>query len=299
MTQPIRPLSAPPAPIAMPQLLNPASIHSEPSTMLAATLQRLSSIPAHPDQVPVLPQKKTPSQRAKKRKPISTSIEHTQDSAHSYSSLQQSAAVNSPEKQKEWVIQSPENSHPTYEHLHFTGPAPGLNDCEKPPMTPKGVFDMFLTDEIINSIVEKSYLYQLSERFRFGTEKEASRHRQRVNGYANTDSESGESSNEDEDARPKKGRRVIEKVCPKITEEELRRIIVILLLSAVHNKGSYKSLWSTNPFEATPIFKHKMPRDHFLELMSFLHFADDKNVSDNDSRDRFHKAQGIFELFNQ
>jgi hypothetical protein len=106
----------------------------------------------------------------------------THNTAQYNSTLVQSASSQGSEKQKEWFILTPEQPHPIYEHFQFIGPVLGLNDCENPPITPKGVFDLFLTDKIVNFILEKSNSFRLSERYWFGTEKAKPRHCQMVNG---------------------------------------------------------------------------------------------------------------------
>jgi hypothetical protein len=79
-----------------------------------------------------------------------------------------------------------------------------------------------------------------------------------------------------------------------LTKDELKKVTVILLLSAIHNKVSFKLLWSTNPYEATPIFAKIMSRDRFLDILSILHFSDDIETDD-----KFHKVRQLINMFNE
>lgn len=103
-------------------------------------------------------------------------------------------------------------------------------------MSPIELFELFMTDDIIDFLVEESNKYAL---------------------YKN---------------------------CPNpcITQSEMRCFLAILIVSGYDRKPSKKSYWdSGDDLRNTAVYK-AMRRDRFVEIMKFLHCADNTNLIAND-----------------
>lgn len=63
---------------------------------------------------------------------------------------------------------------------------------------------------------------------------------------------------------------------------ELYVFFALLMLMGHIRKHVLKEYWILNDITATPVFAKYMPRDRFLSLLRFLHFADNSHPNDND-----------------
>ena len=73
----------------------------------------------------------------------------------------------------------------------------------------------------------------------------------------------------------------------------------ILLMGHIH-KDKIHDYWSTNELIETPMFRKIMPRDRFISILKFLHFADNDGKPSKNSLDydRLWKIRNIFDKLN-
>lgn len=77
------------------------------------------------------------------------------------------------------------------------------------------------------------------------------------------------------------------------TPRELLVFIALIMLMALCKKHVLEHYWRNDALIPTPIFPKYMPRDRFLLLLSFLHFADNETP---DADDRIWKVREIFSM---
>lgn len=69
---------------------------------------------------------------------------------------------------------------------------------------------------------------------------------------------------------------------PNITEEELKVFIGVLLLSGYNRKPGKKFLWDSEKDMGNEMVIQSMRRDRFIEIMKFMHCADNNEINQND-----------------
>ncbi|XP_054722415.1 piggyBac transposable element-derived protein 4-like [Uloborus diversus] len=84
------------------------------------------------------------------------------------------------------------------------------------------------------------------------------------------------------------------------TTEELKRFIALTLLMGHIDKDDICEYWSKDELIETPIFGKSMSRDRYLQILKFLHFANNENSPDrNDPNyDRLWKIREVFDHIN-
>jgi len=80
-------------------------------------------------------------------------------------------------------------------------------------------------------------------------------------------------------------------------KNEMAVLLGMMLHMGLVYKPRLSMYWSTDELFYTPIFSSVMPRDRFLILIRFLHFADNSacDVSDP-ARDRLHKIRPVLDF---
>lgn len=69
---------------------------------------------------------------------------------------------------------------------------------------------------------------------------------------------------------------------PSITKEEFKVFIGILLLSGYNRKPGKKFLWDSKKDMGNELVIQSMRRDRFIEIMKFIHCADNNEINEND-----------------
>ncbi|XP_054719016.1 glycerol-3-phosphate acyltransferase 3-like [Uloborus diversus] len=84
------------------------------------------------------------------------------------------------------------------------------------------------------------------------------------------------------------------------TTEELKRFIALTLLMGHIDKDDICEYWSKDELIETPIFGKSMSRDRYLQILKFLHFANNENSPDqnNPNYDRLWKIREVFDHIN-
>ena len=81
---------------------------------------------------------------------------------------------------------------------------------------------------------------------------------------------------------------------------EMLSFFGIIILMGILHKPRLAMYWSTDTVLSTPIFKEIMNRDRFLNLLRFLHFADNRNHNPADpDNDRLYKIREIINMIKQ
>ena len=70
-----------------------------------------------------------------------------------------------------------------------------------------------------------------------------------------------------------------------VTENEMKAWISIYLNKGLITKPNINCYWSTDPVLSTPIFLSVMSRTQFLQILRYLHLADNSCAPLNDSAD--------------
>ena len=83
-----------------------------------------------------------------------------------------------------------------------------------------------------------------------------------------------------------------------VTESEMKAWISIYLNMGLITKPNINCYWSTNPVLSTPFFPAVMPRTRFLQILRYLHFADNSCSPPHDSADynKLYKIQPFLDL---
>lgn len=63
-----------------------------------------------------------------------------------------------------------------------------------------------------------------------------------------------------------------------LTVDELRIFLGLTINMGHVRKGSLESYWSTDPLLATPLFGNIMSRNRYLQILRFLHFANNEEI---------------------
>lgn len=66
-----------------------------------------------------------------------------------------------------------------------------------------------------------------------------------------------------------------------LTVDELRIFLGLTINMGHVRKGSLESYWSTDPLLATPLFGNIMPRNRYLQILRFLHFANNEEIENH------------------
>ena len=83
-----------------------------------------------------------------------------------------------------------------------------------------------------------------------------------------------------------------------VSVEEMKGWVSIYLCIGIINKPNIPSYWSTDPMLSTPFFGATMSRTRFLQILRYLHFADNSLVPRPDSPDfnKLYKIQPLLDL---
>ncbi|XP_043473691.1 piggyBac transposable element-derived protein 4-like [Leptopilina heterotoma] len=66
-----------------------------------------------------------------------------------------------------------------------------------------------------------------------------------------------------------------------LTVEELRKFLALSILMGHARKGNLKDYWSTDPLLSTPIFREVMTRNRYLQILKYIHFQDNEEITDH------------------
>ena len=128
----------------------------------------------------------------------------------------------------------------------FTGNA-GIKANISSDTKPSDIYNLFLTDELLEVIVAKTNRYASQ----FLATHNVKPH-SRATAWRETD------------------------------VEEIRKLIGLVFLMGVVRKPTVDSYWSGNSLIATPFFPRTMPRDRFSLLLKFLHFSNSEDAPADD-----------------
>ena len=83
-----------------------------------------------------------------------------------------------------------------------------------------------------------------------------------------------------------------------VTESEMKAWISIYLNMGLITKPNINCYWSTHPVLSTPFFPSVMSRTRFLQILRYLHFADNSCAPPHDSADynKLYKIQPFLDL---
>ena len=66
------------------------------------------------------------------------------------------------------------------------------------------------------------------------------------------------------------------------TQEEMSVFMAMIILMGIMPKPNIKLYWTRDSVLETPFFPNTMPRDRFMALLAYLHFADNNHADVND-----------------
>ena len=96
---------------------------------------------------------------------------------------------------------------------------------------------------------------------------------------------------------PKRGRKHTE--WSDVTIPELKTWLGLMLaMGIVQKKGRLGEYWSTHWLTQTPGFNDTMPRNRFLQILRYLHFVDNEDVS-IDKTNKMWKVQNVLDYLNK
>ena len=83
-----------------------------------------------------------------------------------------------------------------------------------------------------------------------------------------------------------------------VSIEEMKASLALYLCMGILNKPNIKSYWSTDPILSTPFFPAAMSRTRFVQILCYLHFADNNHAPRPDSPDynKLYKIQPVLDL---
>ena len=83
-----------------------------------------------------------------------------------------------------------------------------------------------------------------------------------------------------------------------VSVEEMKAWLALYLCMGIVNKPNIKSYWSTDPILSTPFFPATMSRTRFVQILRYLHFADNNLAPRPDSPDynKLYKIQPVLDL---
>ena len=95
---------------------------------------------------------------------------------------------------------------------------------------------------------------------------------------------------------PKRGRKHTE--WSDVSIPELKTWLGLMLaMGIVQKKGRLGEYWSTHWLTQTPGFNDMMPRNRFLQILRYLHFVDNEDVS-IDKTNKMWKVQNVLDYHN-
>ena len=74
------------------------------------------------------------------------------------------------------------------------------------------------------------------------------------------------------------------------TQEEMSVFMAMIILMGIMPKPNMKLYWTRDSVLETPFFPNTMPRDRFMALLAYLHFADNNHA---DVNDRLYKIRPV------
>ena len=80
--------------------------------------------------------------------------------------------------------------------------------------------------------------------------------------------------------------------------EEMKKFVGLTFLMGLVDKAQLRNYWSTDPLIYTPSFQDAMPRDRFLNLLSFIHLVDNEQAipRSQDGFDPLYKIRPIYDI---
>lgn len=156
---------------------------------------------------------------------------------------------------KEWV---------TWESAPFSPNIPAFTEASGPlitlPVTVKDYVELFLTDELMDNIVEQTNLYAAQ----FISKQDTLPARSRVNGWK------------------------------QVVQDDIRRYIGLTILMGLNSLPSIHDHWSTNVLYYNPVYSAVMSRNRYQIISKFIHFANNLEFNQNDpNRDRLFKIRPL------
>jgi len=145
------------------------------------------------------------------------------------------------------------------DEIPFTG-TPGFLFMNEPHETPSELYKLFLTDEILDIIVNETNFYAANF-----LATHASRNKQQY------------------------------KKWKEVTKEELLKVVGIIFIMGMVKKPTISDYWSTDPLISTPVFRKVMVRDRFLIILKFLHFSHDGPMTATDRLFKFRNIQNLLQ----
>ena len=135
--------------------------------------------------------------------------------------------------------------------FQFTG-SPGVKNIPTNPTCPLEVFKTFLSENIINDIVQYTNLYANLLKLVPSVQ---------------------------EKMRNKK--RCIENLWQEVSSDDIWLYIGIQILMGIIHKPNYHMYWTNDPVFSTPIFSQLMRRDRFEHIRKMIHFTDPSIQNDS------------------
>jgi hypothetical protein len=62
-----------------------------------------------------------------------------------------------------------------------------------------------------------------------------------------------------------------------VTIEDIKQFFSLVIVMGLLVQEDMKDYWTNDPVLETPFFRTVMPRDKFMNIMTFLHFSDNAN----------------------
>lgn len=83
-----------------------------------------------------------------------------------------------------------------------------------------------------------------------------------------------------------------------VTRDEMKAWVSLYLNMGLITKPNLNSYWSTDPALSSPFFPAIMSRDRFLQILRYLHFADNTQAprADSVNYNKLHKLQPFLDL---
>ena len=68
-----------------------------------------------------------------------------------------------------------------------------------------------------------------------------------------------------------------------VTSMEIHTFLAITMLTGLINKNRIQDYWSTDPLLSTPIFSQYFTRNRYQDILHYLHFGNNEDISDNNN----------------